>query len=156
MFCPLASGSSGNAVFIRGSHHALLFDVGISYKSLLKKCREVEIDPHEISGVCISHEHADHVRGLESFIKKHPVPVFCNRETAKVLLKILPERPSFRLFQTGERFYFHEFEILPFRVQHDTVDPVMFTVKVLERKIGICTDLGLVSKCTWKNVIFFT
>jgi len=141
-FCPLASGSKGNSLYLGFGTTKLLFDVGISFKSLKERLDSINVDVSEIDAVIISHEHSDHIKGLDQLIKKTNVPVFANSDTAKQILSAVTAKPKFKIFSTGETFFFGDFEIHPFSIQHDTLDPVAFTVKFDNKKLGICTDLG--------------
>ena len=142
VFVQLSSGSKGNAIYL-GSHTTkILFDVGISFKSLKERLDSINVDITDIDAVIISHEHSDHIKGLDQLIKKTDIPVFANSDTAKMILAAVSEKPKFKIFSTGETFSFGDFEIHPFSIQHDTLDPVAFSVKFDGKKIGICTDLG--------------
>lgn len=152
-FCPLASGSTGNSIYLGTEKVKLLFDVGISYRSLKQKLAEIDVDIESIDAVVISHEHADHIKGLEMIVKTLNIPVFCNSDTAKVLCQSLQVRPKLKIFSTGEDFTFGDVEIHPFSIQHDTVDPVAFTIKFDDKKIGICTDLGFATKLVEKHLL---
>lgn len=141
-FCPLASGSKGNCIFFGTNKTKILIDAGISCKATEKKLGEIGVALSEIEAILISHDHSDHIQGLTMLALRHKIPVFANTETAKGICVALGECPQFSIFQTGEDFTFKDIEIHPFSVQHDTADPVAFTLKVGGLKIGICTDLG--------------
>lgn len=143
--CPLASGSKGNSVYVNFSDTKLLIDVGLSFKALSKRLGEINIDVGEIDAILITHEHGDHIRGLEMVTKKLQIPVFANSDTAKAILHGMQNKPRFKIFSTGEPFEYEEVEIHPFSIQHDTLDPVAFILKATNIKIGVCTDLGFVT-----------
>jgi len=144
-FCPLASGSKGNSIYINLCNKKLLIDVGLSFRALSKRLGEINVDVGEINAILITHEHGDHTRGLEMLTKKLSIPVFANSETAKAVLQGIQNRPRFKIFSTGETFEYEEIDIHPFSIQHDTLDPVAFILKAANIKIGICTDLGFVT-----------
>ncbi|WP_420421210.1 MBL fold metallo-hydrolase [Simkania sp.] len=144
-FCPLASGSKGNALYLGTDQTKLLIDVGISYRALQQRLAEIDVSIEEIDAVLISHEHSDHVRGLEKLCSSLKIPVFANSETAKAILSNMKMMPRFKIFSTGEPFEFGDMQIHPFSVQHDTLDPVAFTFQFMGMKVGICTDLGYVT-----------
>lgn len=144
-FCPLASGSKGNAIYVEGEETKILIDAGISFKALTERLGAIEVDIGEIDAILITHEHGDHIRGLEKTAKQLDIPIFANSETAKATLGEMRSRPRFKIFSTGESFEFGEMEIHPFSVQHDTLDPVAFTIRMGEIKFGICADLGFVT-----------
>ena len=144
-FCPLASGSKGNSIYVGTEETKLLIDVGISLKALTQKLGEIDVDLGEIDAILVTHEHGDHIRGLERVALKLGIPIFSNSDTAKAILSEAREKPRFKIFSTGETFEFGDIEIHPFSVQHDTLDPVAFTLKMNDLKIGICADLGFVT-----------
>lgn len=144
-FCPLASGSKGNCIYIGTENTKLLIDAGISTKSLVAKLAEINVDLADIDAILITHEHSDHILGLKTLAFRHGIPVFANHETAKALVGILSDCPKFKIFSTGETFEYGDFEIHPFSIQHDSMDPVAFTIRVNSLKLGFCTDLGFVT-----------
>lgn len=141
-FCPLASGSKGNCIYLSSAKTKILIDAGISGRATEKKLAQLGVSLGQIDAIVISHDHIDHIQGLKTLALKHNIPVFANAETAKSIYQILKECPRFKIFETGEPFDFHDLRIHPFSIQHDTVDPVAFTIHVDGLKVGICTDLG--------------
>jgi phosphoribosyl 1,2-cyclic phosphodiesterase len=143
--CPLSSGSEGNVVFVGSKNTKLLFDVGLSYKKITEKLAEIDLTIDDIDGIVISHEHSDHIKGLEQIAKHTTIPILCNGDTAKAICEEIDTRPNFQIFATGEPFTFGDILIHPFSIQHDTLDPVAFTLTFDGIKVGICTDLGFAS-----------
>ncbi len=141
-YCPLASGSKGNAIYFGSERTKILIDAGLSGRATERKLKEIGVDISEIEAIIITHDHSDHIAGLKVLALKYGIPVFANMETAKGIYQTLGECPQFKIFQTGEGFQFADIEIHPFSIQHDTADPVAFTLKTADLKIGICTDLG--------------
>jgi len=145
-FCPLASGSKGNCIYLGTKNTKILIDAGLSAKTIKAKLEEINVALEDIDAVLISHEHTDHIQGLKVLAFKMGIPVFANTETAKGIVETFHgECPKFKIFSTGETFEFGDFQIHPFSVQHDTLDPVAFTVKLDGIKMGFCTDLGFVT-----------
>jgi phosphoribosyl 1,2-cyclic phosphodiesterase len=143
--CPLSSGSEGNLVFVGSKNTKLLFDVGLSYKKILEKLAEIDLTIDDIDAIVISHEHSDHIKGLEQIAKHTQIPILCNGDTAKAICTEIDTRPNFQIFATGEPFTFKDIVIHPFSIQHDTLDPVAFALTFDGIKVGICTDLGFAS-----------
>lgn len=144
-FCPLASGSRGNCVYFGSEHTKILIDAGISTKAAKNKLAEIDVDIEDIDAILISHDHGDHIKGLKVMAYRMGIPVFANHETAKGIVEHFHDCPKFKIFSTGETFEFGDLEIHPFSIQHDTMDPVAFTIKTEELKLGFCTDLGFVT-----------
>ncbi len=145
VFCPLASGSKGNALYLEGCGTKVLIDAGISFKVLQKKLSSIDVDIGEIEAILVTHEHGDHTKGLEHTANKLGIPLLSNGETAKAIIKQMNSTPRFKIFTTGESFEFGALQVTPFSVQHDTLDPVGFTFTIGSYKIGVCADLGFVS-----------
>jgi phosphoribosyl 1,2-cyclic phosphodiesterase len=144
-FCPLASGSKGNCIFLGTPQTKILIDAGLSAKATQAKLAEINVDIDEIDAILVTHEHSDHIQGLKVLALRKGIPVFANQETAKGIVEALQECPKFKIFSTGETFEFGDLEIHPFSIQHDTFDPVAFTIRVESLKLGFCTDLGFVT-----------
>jgi phosphoribosyl 1,2-cyclic phosphodiesterase len=141
-YCPLASGSKGNCIYFGTKKTKILIDAGISGTATKRKLEEIGIDLDQIEAIIISHEHTDHIEGLKTLAFRYGIPVYANSETAKGIYAALGSCPEFKIFTTGERFSIGDVHIHPFSVQHDTPDPVAFTLHADGLKIGICTDLG--------------
>jgi len=144
-FCPLASGSKGNSIYLGTKNTKILIDAGISTKAIKSKLGEIDVDLADIDAILITHEHTDHIQGLKVLACKLGIPVFANQETAKGIVDFLQDCPKFKIFSTGETFEFGDMEIHPFSIQHDTLDPVAFTIRLDDLKLGFCTDLGFVT-----------
>lgn len=141
-FCPLASGSKGNCIYLGAGKTKVLIDGGIGVKTLQSRLHEIDVDLAEIDAILITHEHTDHIQGLKTLAFKMGIPVLANHETAKGIVEAFHDCPKFKIFSTGETFEFGDLEIHPFSIQHDTLDPVAFTIKTGSLKLGFCTDLG--------------
>ncbi|MEI3501361.1 MAG: MBL fold metallo-hydrolase [Anaerovoracaceae bacterium] len=72
-FCSFASGSSGNCYLIKSRESAILIDAGISTKKIHAALEELGTERSEISGVFVTHEHSDHVKGLKVLTKQNPL-----------------------------------------------------------------------------------
>jgi phosphoribosyl 1,2-cyclic phosphodiesterase len=144
-FCPLASGSKVNCIYLGTSQTKILIDAGLSGRILINKLNEIGVSINEIDAILITHEHSDHILGLKVLAAQYKIPILANSDTAKGIASYLKYIPKFKIFATGESFEFGDLEIHPFSVQHDTPDPVAFIIKAHDYKIGFCTDLGFVT-----------
>lgn len=151
-FCPLASGSKGNCIFLGTANTRILIDAGLSASALKKRLEEIQIDLHSIQAILVTHEHSDHIQGIPVLAEKLGIPVFANAETAKGICSSLKVRPRFKIFTTGELFEFADLEISPFSIPHDTLDPVGFSIRAGNIKMGFCTDLGHVTSLVKKHL----
>ena len=152
LFCPLASGSKGNALLLKTETTQVLIDMGLSVKQLKEKLALMHTSIETIDAILVTHEHSDHIKGLELAAKQYGIPVLCNSATAKAIHDQTSSPIKFKIFSTGESFEFGDILFHPFSIQHDTVDPVAFTALVGSKKIGICADLGFVTTTVKKHL----
>lgn len=144
-FCPLASGSKGNALFVGTEKTRVLIDAGLSVRQLTQRLSEIAVDLSEIDAIVVTHEHIDHIKGIEILGCKLGIPIFANSDTAKAIYEIIGQSPKFKIFCTGEPFEYGDLTFSSFSLQHDAADPVGFTVRTGDWKVGVCADLGFVT-----------
>ena len=143
-FCPLCSGSSGNATYIEAGSTRILIDAGLSCKRITELLGKIGVDPRMLSAILITHEHIDHVRGVNVLSKKYDLPVYANADTWSMLKAPLKDvaAKNVCVFESDRDFYLQGLRILPFSVPHDAIHCVGFTVSAGGHKVGVCTDLG--------------
>lgn len=144
--CVLASGSSGNCIYVESSTTALLVDAGISARETLRRMAGAGLDPARLRAICVSHEHADHTAGIVNLHKKHGLPLYANGDTARNVRGA--ESCQWNLFADGHPFAIGDIEILPFPLPHDAYAPVGFVLSCGPARLGIATDLGMPTQLT--------
>ena len=147
-YCVLASGSQANATVVESGNVRLLIDAGLRCRTLEARLKAIAVTPESLNDILITHEHVDHVAGLARFVKKYPLPVFANYNTAAVierqcLLEQLPV-PEFALFDSNLPFLLEHLTITPMQIPHDTAEPVGYLLDDGEHCLGYFTDLGYV------------
>lgn len=145
-FCVLGSGSKGNATFVEAGETRLLIDAGFSGKEIEHRLLSIGVDPASLSGILITHEHGDHVKGAAILARRFRLPVFVNELTLVAAGPVLANLPHCQPFVTGEAFVFQDFQIHPFAISHDAADPVGFLLHNGSLLLGYCTDTGVVSQ----------
>jgi phosphoribosyl 1,2-cyclic phosphodiesterase len=143
-FCSLSSGSSGNCYYLGNEFHGILIDAGISATSIRKFLKNMDISMQTIMGVLITHNHIDHIRGLELLTRKNSLPAFTTHKIWKSILtpqkKISPD--SVREIPLMQKFHLAGFDIEAFPVCHDAPETIGFQICAGGKKITIATDLG--------------
>ena len=81
--CSIASGSSGNCIYVGSEDTHLLVDTGISRKKIEEGLCSLEIKGEELDGILITHEHADHIQGLGVLARKYQIPIYCTEGTRR-------------------------------------------------------------------------
>lgn len=141
----LASGSKGNSALISTGKQNFLVDMGISCKMLIARLSEVGLSAGDLDGIFITHEHADHVKGLATFTKKHSVPIYSSEHTWRAILNKDGNivRSNCRIIngclQCGE------VEVNSFEIPHDAMDPHGYVFKCSGSKCAYITDTGFVT-----------
>jgi len=142
----LASGSSGNCIYVGGDRGNLLIDAGISLKRAECELGKLGLTPGDIDGILITHEHVDHINGLGVLLRKYSIPVYCTEGTGKAILTTvsigkIPEE-NFRWIVPGMEFELGGMRILPVAVHHDAAQPVIYRIDENNRSMAVVTDLG--------------
>ncbi len=136
----LASGSGGNATVIENDESCVLVDCGISYRQLRARMRALGIAPERIQAVLLSHEHDDHVKGLEVLLRHHAVPVVATAGTVAAM----PDPPAeVEPIRAGREVKVGGLAVTSVPTSHDAREPVGFVVEAAGRRVGIVTDTGV-------------
>lgn len=163
-FSVLASGSSGNALYIHSDTTHIMLDAGISGKQLQQRLQQTSGKSlSEIDALLITHEHIDHVRGLRQVIKQSPAAIYSTEGTwqqvaasveqdlavraqnkgSSLPQATLRETPHF--VKAGQRFVVGDISVTPFTVSHDAEEPVAYRFDSGSSSLTVATDLGYVS-----------
>jgi len=143
-FCSLSSGSSGNCYYIGNEFHGILIDAGISATSIRKFLRDMDISMQTIMGVLITHNHIDHIRGLEVLTRKNHLPAFTTKAIWESIhypqMKITGD--CIREIPLQQKFHLAGFDIEAFPICHDAPETIGFHIIAGDKKITVVTDLG--------------
>ena len=153
-FCPLYSGSSGNALFCQYGDTRLLVDAGKPGKAIEDALNAIGADIRTLSGVLITHEHSDHIAGAGVLARKYKLPIYATAETWRAMEgkigRIPPE--SVHEITAGRDFYLGRIGVVPFSIPHDAADPVGFRLYGGKASVSTATDLGFFSEQVYANV----
>lgn len=143
--CLLASGSKGNALLVANGRSRLLIDAGLSTRELCRRLEAAGTTPGELTGIVVTHEHIDHVRGLGVLSRRFNLPVYLHHAVAASLAD--SHRPvQVHEFDSGGELPIGEFTVRAFPVTHDAAATVGFTVTGPTGKLGVATDLGVATR----------
>src|SRR5439155_14968093 len=132
------------------SHHCrVLAHGGLCARPLVLRLAPRGVMPEQLDGVLLTHEHGDHVCGLEVLCRKFQVPIYCNALTAEAIrygCDSLGAHRNWRIFRTGADFSICDITVETFPVPHDAVDPVGFAFHAGTSGLGLITDLGYATR----------
>lgn len=147
---PLFSGSSGNMYFIESHKSNILVDIGVSYKTLVESLNSIGKDISDIDALFVTHEHSDHIKGIETFVKKTSIPVFASLGTCSFLKNRLESKNIYKYnlseMEKEVAFKLKDISITPFETSHDASMPFGFHIQNDDSCLTIATDLGFVSE----------
>jgi len=143
--CVLASGSKGNSVYVSDGHTSLLFDAGLSGKEIERRLNSRNLSAEKLNAIVVSHEHGDHIRGVGVLSRRYHLPVYMSSKAQQAASSRLGPLDQVFPLQCGCDQRINSFTIHPFYVSHDAEDPMGFTIQKNNFKIGIATDLGIVT-----------
>lgn len=150
--CSIASGSSGNCIYVGTDATHLLVDAGISRKKTEEGLNALGISLGDIDGILITHEHADHINGLGVVARKRAVPIYATRGTIQQIkeaktLGTIPEE-LFCEIKEDETFIIKDMAVSPMKISHDAAQPVAYRFRHDKKSAGVITDLGIYNDYT--------
>ncbi|SJZ49525.1 MBL fold metallo-hydrolase [Selenihalanaerobacter shriftii] len=152
--CSLASGSSGNSIFIASNKKKILIDAGLSGKRVSERLAEINVVGEDLDAIFITHEHKDHIKGVGILSRRFNLPIYATEKTWSAAEKDLGKIKSKNrclIDKTGLEI--GGLEINSFSTPHDAVDPVGYTIKNKGKKIALATDIGCMTQEIIDNLI---
>ncbi|MCM1189396.1 MAG: MBL fold metallo-hydrolase [bacterium] len=150
--CSIASGSSGNCVYVGSDATHLLVDVGISGKRTESGLHELGLTGRDIDGILVTHEHADHISGLGVLARKYGIPVYATAGTIAAIRESGGlgqfDDGLFREVQEDRKFTVKDLTVNPMHISHDAAQPVGYRISYGNRRVAVCTDLGMYNDYT--------
>lgn len=153
-FCSLSSGSDGNCQYIETEKVRIIIDAGFSGKQVESLLKEIEVNPHDLDAIFVTHEHIDHIKGIGVLSRRFDIPVYANEGTwigmEKTVKEIKPH--NIRVFNSNKSLELKDLLIHPFSTLHDANDPVGYIAISDNKKITILTDSGMIEKEVFSKI----
>lgn len=150
--CSIASGSSGNCVYVGSDATHLLIDAGISGKRIEAGVAELGLKLSEIDGIFVTHEHADHISGLGVLARKYGIPIYGTGGTIAAIRQTQTlgqiDEELFHYIKADEKFTMKDVTLYPIRTSHDAAEPVAYRISHDKQKAAVITDLGCYNEYT--------
>jgi phosphoribosyl 1,2-cyclic phosphodiesterase len=135
----LNSGSNGNCYYVGTQEEAILVDAGISCRETEKRMKRLGLSMENVKAVFISHEHGDHIAGIEVLARKHRLPVYITAQTRPHVTINAP----LHSFESHVPVQLGKLSVTAFPKYHDAVDPYSFVVECDAVRVGVFTDIGV-------------
>ncbi len=154
--CSIASGSSGNCIYVGSEQTHLLVDTGISKKRIDEGLSELGVKGEELGGILITHEHVDHIQGLGVLSRKYGIPIYATKGTIRGIeqCKTLGKMPEGLLHAVDidRPFAIGDLSVKAFAISHDANEPSGFRVENNGKSVAVATDLGIYDEYTIENL----
>lgn len=159
----IASGSSGNCIYVGSKEANILVDAGISGKKIENGLKQLEVDPKNLDGILVTHEHIDHIAGLGVMARRYHLPLYMTEKTADAVLHTKSvgkiEKDLFQTICPNRPFRIKDMNIDATSIWHDAADPVCYTMESEGVKASVATDMGnyhegIVEKLKGSDILF--
>lgn len=154
----IASGSSGNCIYVGSDTTHLLVDVGITCKRIECGVNSLGIGMKDIDGILITHEHSDHIAGLGVIARRYGIPIYATGATKRAILASTKsylghlEPDLICEIYPEDRLTIKDIVVNPMRVSHDAADPVAYRFSYGKQRAAVVTDLGTYNEYTVESL----
>ena len=144
-FCSFSSGSSGNCYLISSEKTKLLLDVGIPGRDIIDRLSYCNIEPEEVDGIFLTHEHSDHIKSLRMMSRATGAKIYATQGTLsavkdRLASEVVPVESELWSTQIGD------IKVESFPLSHDAIDPAGFSFSHGDIRITVLTDTGKVTR----------
>lgn len=141
-FASLGSGSKGNALLVQAGCTCLMLDCGFGLQDSVLRLARLGVEPEQLSGILVTHEHGDHIGGVARLARKYDIPVWLTHGTLRAQPKAFAEVVGLREIDPHQPFAVGDIGVHPYPVPHDAAEPVQFVFADGARRLGVLTDAG--------------
>lgn len=142
-FALLGSGSKGNSTLIRQEDTIIMVDCGFSKTETTRRLARLGLEPADITAIFVTHEHSDHIGGVDSFSRKFGTPVFLTAGTNANAGKRSVRGAN--LIRIEEPLVIGDIEVTPVAVPHDAREPAQYVFSNGRHRLGVLTDVGRIT-----------
>ncbi len=144
--CSIASGSSGNCIYVGTESGHILIDAGISGKRIEEGLNGIGLKTAEMQGILVTHEHIDHVAGLGVLARRYGIPLYATKGTFDAVKRMSSvgkiDESLFHVIEPEKEFAIGDMSIEPIAISHDAADPVAYKIMQGRKTAAVMTDLG--------------
>jgi phosphoribosyl 1,2-cyclic phosphodiesterase len=141
-FALLGSGSEGNALVVQAGETCVLLDCGFSLTETVARLARLGLDPDQLNGVVVTHEHSDHISGVARLMRQYSIPLWLTHGTLRAHINILGDLPGITEIDPHAVFAIGAVEVQPYVVPHDAAEPVQYVFSDGASRLGVLTDAG--------------
>jgi phosphoribosyl 1,2-cyclic phosphodiesterase len=139
-FACLGSGSEGNGLVVEAGSTRVLMDCGFGLGDSVARLARLGLEPGDLAGIVVTHEHSDHIGGVGRLARKHGLPVWLTAGTLAMAQDL--DGVAVQVIDSHAPFALDGLEIQPYPVPHDAREPVQYVFGDGDRRLGVLTDTG--------------
>ncbi len=144
-FASLGSGSEGNGLVVEAGASRILLDCGFSTKETVSRLARLGLEPSDLAGIVVTHEHSDHIGGVTRFANKFNLPVWLTHGSLAFLSNLDQMPLDARVIDSHASFAVDDLYVEPFPVPHDAREPIQFVFGDGQHRLGVLTDTGTIT-----------
>ena len=146
-YCSLASSSKGNISIVYTDTTKILIDAGIALSEIELKLQALNINPYDINGILITHEHGDHIKSVGALNRKYGINIYCHVDAySSLIYKLGKIRPNTIFTFSSNIFSIGDVKIEAYKVPHDVPACCGFNIYYNAKKMSFATDLGHITE----------
>jgi len=139
-FASLGSGSAGNGLVVEVARTRVMLDCGFGLSDTVGRLARLGLQPGDLTGIVVTHEHADHIGGAGRFARKYQLPVWLTAGTLSMAQDM--DHVEVHVIDSHTLFAVQDLAVQPFPVPHDAREPVQFVFSDGAKRLGVLTDVG--------------
>lgn len=139
-FGSLGSGSEGNGLLVEAGSTRVLMDCGFGLADSVARLARLGVQPADLAGIVVTHEHSDHIGGVGRLARRHKLPVWLTAGTLAMAQDL--DGVAVQVIDSHAAFAVDGLEIQPYPVPHDAREPVQYVFGDGNRRLGVLTDTG--------------
>ena len=139
-FASLGSGSEGNGLVVEAANTRVLMDCGFGLADTVARLARLGLQPEELAGIVVTHEHGDHIGGVGRLARKYKLPVWLTAGTLGMAQDL--DGVAVQVIDSHAAFVVEALEIQPYPVPHDAREPVQYVFSDGAKRLGVLTDSG--------------
>ncbi len=155
-FYSIASGSSGNCIYIGTDQSGVLIDAGISCRRITDALKQIDRSPSDLTAILVTHEHSDHIAGLGVLSRKAHIPIYATAATIRQIQRYSPlgkvDEELFHPIEPDQPFSIGDMSVEAFHISHDAADPVAYRVESGGKAAAVATDMGCFNRYTMNHL----